>query len=230
MGWAPRPPRISAGTRPSPTTRRRPRGRGLGRPSAMRSAHRMRGRRASDPLAALHKRSAGSGRPQPWAYSDDIPLLQWAWCHEDDVVGRTVPPTAPAVRSRGRAAVHEPTNSRGVPFAQSTEDCPERRPAPAFAAGQRLYPGRGARAARGLAAAVLALVGTRLRVGGGRRGARRSWVEYLDIGGFESGETRRGTPFAYRCSPTARARSCFSPASAPCIRSLRPAACSRGVW
>ena len=22
----------------------------------------------------------------PWAYSDDIPLLQWAWCHEDDVV------------------------------------------------------------------------------------------------------------------------------------------------
>ena len=33
----------------------------------------------------------------PWAYSDDIPLLQWAWCHEDDVVdAHAIAATAPA--------------------------------------------------------------------------------------------------------------------------------------
>ena len=51
----------------------------------------------------------------PWAYSDDIPLLQWAWCHEDDVVdAHAIAATAPASHVRKAEPVHESTNSRGV--------------------------------------------------------------------------------------------------------------------
>ena len=63
----------------------------------------------------------------PWAYSDDIPLLQWAWCHEDDVVdAHAIAATAPASQLFGggcRAAPHESlVAAASTRFAQSTAD------------------------------------------------------------------------------------------------------------
>lgn len=131
----------------------------------------------------------------PWAYSDDIPLLQWAWCHEDDVVdAHAIAATAPAAQLFDGAEPRYTSllvAAASTRFAQSTTELLAER----FGARAPAFRGAGNDSILDASRARRALRPWRPRCW---RSSTRGFasaaavaaradpaVEYLDIGGFE---------------------------------------------